>query len=119
MSFQSATSKKPVPSKPRAKAAVSRPSEIEAEIRQALAKERGAWLEMAPQLKIETVIHLTRHLKEPGDAKLLGDLLERIVFPAATPIVKANSKSVSPTDQAEILREVFTRITAASMNGSQ
>src|SRR5262249_21901974 len=34
------------------------------------------------------------------------------------PIVKANSKTLSATDQMEILREVFTRITAACMNGS-
>src|SRR5262249_51141115 len=114
----SASSRKPVASKPRAKAAVSRPPEIEAEIRQVLAKGRDAWLAMAPQLRVETVIHLTRHLKELGDAKLLGDLLEQIVFPAATPIVKANSKTLSATDQMEILREVFTRITAACMNGS-
>lgn len=107
--------RKPVPSK---RCAVSRPPEIEAEIRRALLKGRGAWLEMASTLKIETVVHLARHLKEPADNRLLGDLLERIVFRAATPIVKANSKTISATDQAEVLRDVFTKITEAVMNGS-
>lgn len=80
MPFQSATSRKPVASKPRAKArAVSRPSEVEAEIRQALEKGRGAWLEMALQLpsdvdRGEHVLQICESAKRPEPMTQIGTL---------------------------------------------
>jgi hypothetical protein len=64
MSSQAATSRKPAESKLRAKArAVSRPLDVEAEIRTALAKGRGAWLEMAPKLPADASRPLARSPK--------------------------------------------------------
>lgn len=111
--------KKPTTRRPRGSSTpVVRPQEIEDEIQQALATPKEAWRSNAPNLRPETLVHLAKHLKSVDEADLLGDLLEKHVFPRATPVIKANSKSLAFDDRSEILREVFMRITQAVMNGS-
>jgi hypothetical protein len=82
--YQAASSRKPTVSKQRTNArAVSRSPKVKAEIRQALAKGGGAWLEVAPELRAATVIHLTRHLTALDDANATRYCRKRHSWPAA------------------------------------
>jgi hypothetical protein len=97
---------------------VVRLAEVEAEIARALGEPRSSWLSHAPSYLPETVVHLAKHLKQPGDAQLLGKLLEDIVFPKALPIALANCKGLPDADRADIVRELYEKILVAVMNGS-
>lgn len=98
--------------------AVTRPEYVEAEILQATGRGREQWIELAQALRPETAVHLARHLKDPSESQLLGQLLERAIFNRALPVIRANSKGLNPADQSEIVRDVYSRVVEAVLDGT-
>lgn len=97
---------------------ITRPHYVAAEIATALAAERSAWLGFAASLRPETLVHLAKHLKDPGDSALLGKLLDGCVFPQALPVILANSMGLNDAERADVVRGVYERILRAVRDGS-
>ncbi|HXM80955.1 MAG TPA: hypothetical protein VN929_03405 [Burkholderiales bacterium] len=101
-----------------ARRSITRPDYVEAEIAKASLSPRATWLDLAATLRPETIVHLAKHLKEPADSKLLGALLERMLFPKALPVILANSKGLSDAERSDVVRGVYERILRAVRDGS-